>query len=111
MSTTPIPRWDEGGMYDPPYLDDDGDWVLWADHAPALAAMTARAEKAEALFAMESAWATKAEVIVDAAVALWQACKDYVADPTFCTESCYKGAQIRLDTAILAGGPTEGVSP
>ena len=38
MSTTPIPRWDEGGMYDAPYLDDDGDWVLWADHARALAA-------------------------------------------------------------------------
>jgi len=111
MSTPPIPRWDEGGMYDPPYLDADGDWIKYDDYVLAFAAMQARAEKAEALHAMESAWAAKAEVIVDAAVALWQACKDYVADPTFCTESCYKGAQIRLDTAILAGGPTEGATP
>ena len=51
MSTPPIPRWDACGMYDPPYLDDAGDWVLWADHAPALAEAMARAGKAEAQLA------------------------------------------------------------
>jgi len=74
----------------------------------ALAAMTARAEKAEALHAMESAWAAKAEVIVDAAIALRQVHRAWFSDPTFYTKASYEGAQLILDAAILAGEPTEG---
>ena len=64
----------------------------------------------KAALADMQARAEKAAVIVAAAIALRQAFADYLEEPTFCTESCYKGAQTRLDAAIKAGEPTEGAT-